>query len=206
MKIHITFLLLIVAVTASAVTLNWSANGSNAAIKGLTSGAAMSTGATSETASLALYYFKASDYDTIVGLGKVQASALSSYVVAETTGQTSDSSGASGRVKASSKSTDFTAAGATFFARAYATFSGTTYFIDLFGGAGNGGVWEMTKSGDQSASESLAWVAGSYGGSTSETVGTKNAWISTAAVPEPATGALALAGIALLFKRRKACA
>lgn len=39
---------------------------------------------------------------------------------------------------------------------------------------------------------------------TDGTITAGGGWVAAAAVPEPATGALALAGIALLFKRRKA--
>ena len=191
-KLALAALLCGLGMTASAVSLNWSAIGSSAAIRGLTSGTAMTVGANSETASMTVYYFDYSDYDTIIGLGKVDASALSSYVVASAAGQTSTSSGAAGRAKASSANTDYTTAGNSFFARAYATFDEKTYFIDLFAGAGSGGVWTMTQSGDESAKESLTWSApssGTWGGATSTAVGTKNAWV---AVPEPSSAALAL--------------
>lgn len=200
-KLAILALVGLLTTTASAVTISWNASGTNSRLFGLSSGTAMTVGTGSQTASMVLYYFDYADYDTIVGLGKVDASALSTYVVATATGQTSDSAGAAGRVKASSKNTDYTTAGNSFFARAYTSFDNKTYFIDLFGGAGANGVWTMAQSGDERASESFAWSNATYGGATSTTVGTKNAWV---AVPEPATGALALAGVALLFKRRKA--
>ena len=187
--------------TASAVTLQWGNSGANSRLYGLTSGTAMTTGTGSQTASIVMYYFDYADYDTIIGLGKVDASALSSYVVASAAGQTSSSSGAAGRVALSSQNTDYTTAGNSFFARAYASFDDKTYFIDLFGGAGTDGVWTMTQSGDERASEKFAWSNGTYGGATATAVGTKNAWV---AVPEPSTAALALAGLALLLKRRKA--
>ena len=161
----------------------------------------MTVGTSSQTASMTMYYFDYTDYDTIVGLGKVDASALSSYVVATAAGQTSTSSSAAGRVKTSTTNKDYTTSGNSFFARAYATFDDKTYFIDLFGGAGTGGTWTMTQSGDESAKEVFAWSAGTYGGATATAVGTKNAWV---AVPEPSSAALALAGLAMLIKRRKA--
>lgn len=184
-----------------AVTISWGGNNSSAKINGLTSGTAMTVGTGSQTASMTMYYFDYADYDTIIGLGKVEASALTDYVVASAAGQTSTSSSAAGRVKTSTTNKDYTTTGNSFFARAYASFDDKTYFIDLFGGSGTGGVWTMTQSGDESAKEVFAWSTGSYGGSTATAAGAKNAWV---AVPEPSSAALALAGLALLLKRRKA--
>lgn len=190
--------------SASAVSISWSASGANSRLYGLTSGTSMSVGSPSETASIVMYYFDYADYNTIVGLGKVEASELSSYVVAQAAGQTSTSSGAAGRVKVSNTNTDYTTAGNSFFARAYATFDDKTYFIDLFGGSGTDGVWTMANSGDARTTEAFAWSNATYGGATSETVGTKNAWVAVTPIPEPSSAALALAGLALLIKRRKA--
>ena len=203
MKTKLTTLALagLFTMTASAVTLNWGATTANQKLTGLTSGAALTTGANSQTASVTMYYFNYTDYDTIIGLGKVDASALTDYVVASAAGQTSTSASAAGRVKASTKSTTYTSAGESFFARAYASFDNQTYFIDLFGGSGTGGVWTMASSGDDRTTETFAWGNATYGGATADAVGTKNAWI---AVPEPSSATLALAGLALLIKRRKA--
>ena len=190
--------------TVSAVSISWSANSAKAQIFGLEAGTAMTVGTTSQTSSMTMYYFDYADYDTIVGLGKVE---LSSYVVASAVGQDSANTSAAGRAKKSGTNTDYTTTGNSFFARAYATFGDKTYFIDLFGGSGTDGVWSMTKSGDQSVIENFTWVEGTtaatspYGGSTSTAVGTKNSWV---AVPEPGTASLALAGLALLLKRRRA--
>lgn len=161
----------------------------------------MTVGSGSQTASMTMYYFNYADYDTIIGLGKVEASALDSYVVSSAAGQASASTGAAGRVGKSTNNSDYTDAGEQFFARAYATFEGKSYFIDLFGGSGTGGVWEMTASGDARTTQAFAWSNATYGGATATAVGTKNAWV---AVPEPSTAALALAGLALLIKRRRA--
>ena len=206
MKTKITILAIICGfcTTASAVSITWSASGANQALRGLTSGTAMTVGNNSQTASMTMYYFDYADYDTIVGLGKVDASALSSYVVATAAGQTSTSSSAAGRVKQSTFNNDYTTAGNSFFARAYATFDDKTYFIDLFGGSGTDGVWTMTQAGDESVQEKFSWVtpsSGTYGGATATAAGAKNAWV---AVPEPSSAALALAGLAMLIKRRKA--
>ena len=200
-KFAIAVFLGMVCSTASAVSVSWAATGANSKLFGLTSGTTMTVGDPSQTASITMYYFDYANYDTIVGLGKVEASALSTYVVASAAGQTSTSSGAAGRVKGSDTNTDYTTSGNSFFARAYATFDSKTYFIDLFGGSGTGGVWTMTQSGDQSAKQAFSWSNATYGGATSDTVGTKNAWV---AVPEPSTAMLALAGLALLIKRRRA--
>lgn len=203
MKTKLTTLALagLFTMTASSVTISWNATTTNQKLTGLTSGAAMTVGDPSQTASVTMYYFDYADYDTIIGLGKVDASALSSYVVASAAGQTSTSSGAAGRVKGSNSNTDYTTSGNSFFARAYASFDDKTYFIDLFGGSGTGGVWTMTQSGDESAMEKFSWSNGTYGGATATAAGAKNAWV---AVPEPSSAALALAGLAMLIKRRKA--
>ena len=191
----------LLSTTASAVTISWNASAASSNLKGLTSGTALTTGADSQTASLTMYYFNYADYDTIIGLGKVDASDLKDYVVASAVGQTAENATAAGRVKASTKNTDYTNAGENFFARAYATFEGKSYFIDLFGGKGTDGVWTMTSTGDARTTEAFKWEDGTYGGATATAAGTKNAWV---AVPEPSTAMLALAGLALLIKRRRA--
>ena len=193
----------LLSTTASAVTISWNASAASSSLKGLTSGTALTTGADSQTASLTMYYFNYADYDAIIGLGKVDASDenLQNYVVASAAGQTAENTSAAGRVKASSKNTDYEDAGVSFFARAYATFDGKSYFIDLFGGTGTDNVWTMTSTGDARTTQAFKWEDGTYGGATATAAGTKNAWV---AVPEPSTAMLALAGLALLIKRRRA--
>ena len=190
------------SLTASATSIMWSAVGSNAKLFGLTDGSTLSVGTGSETAGLKAYYILYSNYETIKALGAVEADKIESYAVATASGQTSSSSGASGRLGTSSTTTDFTDAGASFFARVYTSFEGKSYFMDVFAGAGTDGVWTTTLSGDESIQEKLSWAnSTNYGGKTSTSVGTKNAWV---AVPEPSTAMLALAGLALLIKRRRA--
>ena len=198
-----TFLLFLFAVSASATSITWSGNGANAKLFGLTSGSTLSVGPSSETASLTVYYLLYSDYDAIKDLGKVEASELESFIQASVKGQTSTSTGASGRFAGTTTAvTTFTEAGVSFFARAYGTFEGKTYFMDVFGGSSADGTWTLSTPGDASAQEKFSWVNSTdYGGKTSTSVGAKNAWV---AVPEPSTAALALAGLALLLKRRKA--
>ena len=189
-------------ISASAVSISWSGNTSNSKLFGLTDGSTLSVGTGSETAGLKAYYILYSNYETVKALGKVEASEIETYAVATASGQTSGSAGAAGRMGTSSTTTDFTDAGVSFFARVYTSFEGKSYFMDVFGGSGDGGVWTTTSSGDETVVEKLAWAnSTSYGGSTSTSVGTKNAWV---AVPEPSTAALALAGLARLLKRRKA--
>ena len=204
MKKFLTMAVVAMAMSASATSVFWGANTSNSKIFGLTSGTTMSV--TGETASMTIYYLLYSDYDAILALGKVAASELKdtngdSYVMATAKGQTSTSSGAAGRFQKSSTVTAFETSGVKYFARAYATFDGKEYFVDLFGGAETDGTWATTLAGDESIQEQLAWSNQSYGGSTSTSVGTKNSWV---AVPEPSTAMLALAGLALLIKRRRA--
>ncbi len=204
-KISIATLVLGLCVSAHTVSLSWSASGATAAIYGLNPGTTMTYGATSQTSSMIVYFFNYNDYDTIIGKGKVEASEVSSFAVATATGNPADNASAAGRIKASTATTSFTSEGNNFFARVYATFDEKTYFIDLFAGGGTDGVWTNAKSGDQSVQEKLAWSApptgSTWGGSTSNSVGAKNTWV---AVPEPSTAMLALAGLALLIKRRKA--
>ena len=196
-----SFIILLAAMSASAVSVSWGASGSKAAMKGLTSGSALSTGTDSETANLRVYYMLYSDYNTVKGLGLVTADALADYVLATANGQTSSSSGAAGRVAASSSINTYENSGVSYFARVYTKFDGKDYFMDVFAGTGSDGEWITTQSGGANVQEKLAWAEGTYGGATATAVGTKNAWV---AVPEPATGALALAGVALLFRRRRA--
>ena len=201
-KTILALAVIVSAISASAVSISWNGNGTNSKFFGLTEGTTMSVGSGSETAGMKVYYILYSNYETVKALGKVEASEIETYAVATASGQTSGSAGAAGRVAGSTATTAFTTAGVDFFARVYTAFEGKTYFMDVFGGAGTDGVWTTTQSGDESAQEKFAWVnSTSYGGSTSTSVGTKNAWV---AVPEPSTAALALAGLALLLKRRKA--
>ena len=199
-KLLIATLLLAGTISAQAVALSWSGNTTATKLLGLTAGTDMTTGTGSETASIIVYYLDYSKYDTVIGLGAVEASEISDYSVTTAKGQVAANANAAGRFGTSATYTGKTTSGDTYWARIYADFGGKTYFMDAFGGSDTAGTWTTTKSGDSTIQEKFAW-AGSFGGSTSTTVGTKNAWV---AVPEPSTAALALAGLALLLKRRKA--
>ena len=201
---------LLLALSASAVSVNWSGNKSTSTFKGLTSGSDLTGGAGSETASITVYYILYSNYDSLVEKGAAldeDAFKDLNLAVATATGNNTNAN-AKGRIGVSSATKDFETAGINYFARAYATIGGESYFMDVFGGSGNGGVWTTTQNGDEVVTESLAWANGTYGGGLTTTVGTKNTWVGVTSdpgtIPEPATGALALAGVALLFKRRRA--
>ena len=211
-KSLLAFSTLLLAFSASAVSLSWSGNTSNSKFTGLTSGTALTGGAGSETASITVYYILYSNYDSLVAQGaSLDEDSFKdlNLAVASAAGNNSNAN-AAGRIGVSTSTTAYDTAGVNYFARAYATIGGDSYFMDVFGGSGNGGVWTTAQNGDASVQEKLAWANGTYGGGTSTVVGTANKWVAvstepiTPEVPEPATGALALAGVALLFKRRRA--
>ena len=203
---------LLLAFSASAVTVSWSGNTSNSKFTGLTSGAALSGGAGSETASITVYYILYSNFDSLIAEGaSLDEDAFKDLNLAVATAAgNAVNANAAGRIGTSSATAAQTTSGVNYFARAYATIGGDSYFMDIFGGSGNGGVWTTTQNGDATVVEKLSWANGTYGGGVATEVGAANMWVAvstepiTPEVPEPATGALALAGVALLFKRRRA--
>ena len=189
-KVMIMMVVLSAAVAAQAVTLRWGGNLTTAAFKNL-SGAAMTTGAASETSSMLVLYVLASDYAGVSSsTTKAEFIALAKATAA---GQTSTSTAASGRFAISSNITG-SSAGISYIARVYATFSGTEYYLDNMTG------WKTALSGNDTTTETLAWTAGTWGGTTG-IFGTQNAWVNT--VPEPTSMALLALGVAAIGLRRK---
>ena len=92
------------------------------------------------------------------------------------------------------------AVGDEFYLRLFATFSGKDYYMDIFAGNVFGEGFALTDVTAQ-GSNVFTWGQVSHGGT--GTAGTAGKWIESTAVPEPATAGLAIAGLALLFKRRR---
>jgi len=186
---------LMAAAASQAVTLNWAANATTSKLFGLTTGVNLTTTAgSSETASMSVYYLLATDLTavqsttdeaTVAGLAKATAS-----------GQVSTSTGAAGRFGASTVITG-SDVGVSYFARVFATIGGQDYFMDLKNL--NTSYFTTTKTGIDTVTETLGWGTAVYGGATG-VQGDFNKWVL---VPEPATTALALAGLAMLIRRRK---
>ena len=199
---------MLAAASVHAVTLTFAGNTSTTVIYGLTDTHTLTVGAGSETASLAVYYILASNLGELDGTGLLGEGLIGKddfldlgIDKAISKGQTSTSTTASGRF-ATANGIPGSVAGDQYFVRIYATFGGQEYFMDLKD-QGTGAFWITTKTGNDTISEALGWTAPAagdiYGGDTGK-LGDWNKWV---AVPEPATAGLALAGLALLFKRRR---
>lgn len=198
MKKTIMMMIVALAVTsASAVSLKWGGNVPASKITGL-AGESLTVGAGSQTANLTVYYLVSTDLATVQALtGANSESSVAALAKASASGQTSTSTSATGLLAASSTVAG-SSSGVNYFARVYGTFSGKDYYMDILGGVGTGGYWTTTKNGDSTVSETLAWAAHTYGGT--GVAGDFSKWV---AVPEPASAALALAGLAMLIRRRK---
>ena len=93
------------------------------------------------------------------------------------------------------------AIGDSFYLRLFATFGETTYYMDIFAGNVAGAGYALSDVTPQ-GSNVFTWQQGvDYGGTGK--VGDVGKWIATTPIPEPATAGLAIAGLALLFKRRR---
>ena len=185
---------LMAAAASQAVTLNWGGNGSTAKLYGLTAGANLTVGPGSETVGMTVYYLLATDLATVQST--TDEATVAGLAKATAVGQTSTSTGAAGRFGASTLVTG-SDIGVNYFARVFATIGGQDYFMDLMNA--NTSYFTTTKTGNDTTTELLQWGAATYGGATG-VQGDFNKWV---AVPEPATAALALAGLAMLIRRRK---
>ena len=190
---------MLVAASVQAVTLTFSGNSAANKFLGLTDTHVMTTGAGSETASMTAYFLLASDLTDILTEGIIDEADFLALNLVKTTasGQTATSTSASGRV-VTSLGISNSYAGVDYFVRIYATLDGKDYFMDLKNG-GDTAFWTTAKDGANSVSEILGFSDAVYGGDTGK-LGDWNKWV---AVPEPATAGLAIAGLALLFKRRR---
>ena len=98
------------------------------------------------------------------------------------------------------KITGFTSSDYLFF-RAFATFEGVDYYMDLFANDTYGEGWNYVGNWNDPLGETKWGIApDSFGGT--GTAGDIGKWI-VIPVPEPATAGLAFAGLALLFRRKR---
>ena len=178
----------LLAVSAQSASINWG-NTTSSLIRDLSGTAMTSAMATTAGFTITLMYLD-NGMDSYPGVASVGAA-----VTPASFGKTP------GALQSASDSytfgTDYTT-GDQFFIRATATFGGQDYYMDIFEGNTYGNTWAIAGT-DNSAGDTFAWTAGTYGGPAG-TAGTSGTWVP---VPEPATAALALAGLAMLIRRRK---
>lgn len=181
---------LFIAASVQAATINWGNNGTTSPLVGL-DGVTKLTSATGTAAGLAVTLMYLEDGMTSYeGVAAVDLGGTTASMSTKTAGLLSNAS------DVYTLGTHYST-GAEFFIRATATFGGTDYYMDIFQNNTYGDTF-TTAATLNTGSDTFAWSAASYGGT--GVVGDAGKWI---AVPEPATGMLALAGVAMLIRRRR---
>lgn len=188
-KSLITLAALMLAVSTQAATINW-VNTTSSKIVGL-DGVTALTSANAIAAGFAVQLmFLDSAMVSYPGVATVGAAVTPASMSTKTAGLLTSAS------DTYTFNTHYTT-GDEFFVRATATFGGTDYYMDIFQNNTYGDTFAIAATTD-SGTDNFVWTNASYGGT--GTVGDAGKWI---AVPEPATGMLALAGVAMLIRRRR---
>lgn len=181
-------MLALLAISSQAATINWG-NSATSLIRD--NAGTLLTGAAATTAGfqIQLMYLSAgmASYPGVASVGAAVTPATMSTKTAGTLTSASDTY---------TFNTDYTT-GSEFFIRATATFGGQQYTMDVFELNSYGNTFALAAIGN-AGSDAFVWAPGTYGGTGTE--GAAGKWVP---VPEPATAALAIAGLAMLIRRRK---
>lgn len=189
MKKLLAFALVAVFATAQATTIQWAWN-SSVGVK--FNGASIGSNGTG--------------YLLYIGNGSIGDKSLQDYVNM-TSNPIATTTTALGKIKTKPTMDDSTAVGNYVSvlsyvnptdSKTYWNVSSTVYTIT------QAGIDELLGTGTALPDSSFVFDVTTNTTGNTKTGSVGGGWYAAAAVPEPATGALALAGIALLFKRRKA--